>query len=115
MSGNVDCNIIPVFFFYIKQVMDLESIFLSFSTFQDEPQCSESLSSFAQIALSDLTSLIGKMKLSTCSEEILSSSLLVQALTCIGPTVLVIINSSLNHWYVSFYLKMAHDPIFKET
>lgn len=79
---------------------------------ENGPQGPESFTSFSLIALNDLTTVIGKMKPSSCSLEKLPP---FGTFNSIGPLLLSIINSSLKQGCVSFNIKHAEvNPLLKK-
>uniref|UniRef100_A0A669B1Q4 Reverse transcriptase domain-containing protein n=1 Tax=Oreochromis niloticus TaxID=8128 RepID=A0A669B1Q4_ORENI len=88
--------------------MDLKSkISSSASPYEDTPCCLGSFTSFSPITLNDLIIVLGQMKSSSCSVDILPHSVLSGSITSIGPTLLSIINSSLRQGCVPSYFKHA--------
>uniref|UniRef100_A0A3P9C069 Reverse transcriptase domain-containing protein n=1 Tax=Maylandia zebra TaxID=106582 RepID=A0A3P9C069_9CICH len=96
--------------------MDLKSkISSSASPYENTPCCLGSFTSFSPIRLNDLIIVLGKMKSSSCSVDILPHSVLSGSITSIGPTLLSIINSSLRQGCVPSYFKHAEvTPLLKK-
>uniref|UniRef100_A0A669AWP7 Reverse transcriptase domain-containing protein n=1 Tax=Oreochromis niloticus TaxID=8128 RepID=A0A669AWP7_ORENI len=114
LLSDEDCNTFLNYF--VNKVMDLKSkISSSASPYEDTPCCLGSFTSFSPITLNDLIIVLGKMKSSSCSVDILPHSVLSGSITSIGPTLLSIINSSLRQGCVPSYFKHAVvSPLLKK-
>uniref|UniRef100_A0A8C6PYD4 Reverse transcriptase domain-containing protein n=1 Tax=Nothobranchius furzeri TaxID=105023 RepID=A0A8C6PYD4_NOTFU len=107
LSSADDCN--RFLHFFANKVLNLRSSIppALAPSGGKAPQCSESFTSFSPITLNDLTSIISQMKLSSCSSDILTPSVLVGSLASISPSLLTMINSSLSQGCVPSYFKNA--------
>lgn len=114
LLSDKDCSTFLIYF--VNNVMDLRSkISSSASPYEDAICCPGSFTSFSPITLNDLIAVIGKMKSSSCSLDILPPSVLSGTLTSIGPTLLSIINNSLRQGCVPSYFKHAEvTPLLKK-
>ncbi len=100
--GQPDSNIEQIFIF-----LPLTHLFLL---------CPAVFDQFELVSLASLQEIIGKMKASSCSLDIIPSQNLKKAFETIGPQILSILNSSLASGEVLQLFKHAIvEPVIKKT
>ena len=113
--SNKDCsNFLSFFVDKIRGVRaSIIPSFLPLSTQAFRPSI---LDSFSPISMQELTDLVRSMRSSSSPVDILPTSVLKNALECIGPCLVSIINSSLQSGCVPAYFKHAVvQPLLKKT
>lgn len=112
--SNDDCNRF-LLFFVNKVAVVRASITPSHSPLPICPVRQATLSNFSCITLADLTGLVSAMKASSSPLDTLPTSLLKEVISSVGPSLVHIINSSINSGSVPSYFKQAVvQPLLKK-